>query len=101
MEARRAIIHQSLHRQNLVLGAERELTMLSAMLALLVGIGGMTVISGVSATVFWICAIFLLRRMARHDPQLSQVWRRHIRLQDYYPARSSRWRKTEGFKVKA
>ena len=100
MEARRSIIHQSLHRHNLVLGAERELTMLSAMLALMVGIGGLTVLSGVTATVFWVCAIFVLRRMARHDPRLSQVWRRHIRLQEYYPAKASRWRKLEGFKVK-
>ena len=100
MEARRSIIPQSLHRHNLVMRAERELTMLSAMLALMVGIGGLTVLSGVTATVFWLCAIFVLRRMARHDPQLSQVWRRHIRLQEFYPAKASRWRKLEGFKVK-
>lgn len=101
MEARRVPIHQSLQRHNLVLGAERELTMLSVLLALLVGVGGMTLISGVSALAFWLCAIFVLRKMARTDPQMSLVWRRHIRLQDYYPAKSSRWRKTEGFKVKA
>ena len=100
MEARRSIIHQSLHRHNLVLGAERELTMLWAVRALMVSIGGLTGLSGVTATVFWLCAIFVLRRMARHDPQLSQVWRRHIRLQEYYPAKASRWRKLEGFKVK-
>lgn len=99
METRRTPIYLSLHRHNLVLGAERELAMISALIAFLVGFGGMTIISGVSALTFWLCVICLLRKMARHDPQLSQVWRRHIRLQEYYPAKSSRWRMAEGFKV--
>lgn len=100
MEVRRALIHQSLHRQNLVLGAERELAMGSALIALLVGIGGVTVISGIAAFVFWIAAIFVLRRMARADPLMSKVWKRHVKQQDLYSAKASRWRSLEGFKAK-
>ena len=100
MEARRALIHQSLHRQNLVLGAERELAMSSALIALLVGVGGMTVISGIAAFVFWIAAIFVLRRMARADPLMSKVWMRHVKQQDLYSAKASRWRPLGGFKIK-
>lgn len=59
---RGAPIHQSLHRHNLVLGAERELTMTGALIALLVGVGGMTALSGVSAFIFWIVSICVLRR---------------------------------------
>lgn len=44
MEQRHIPVHQSLHRHNLVLGAERELAMTSALIALLVGVGGMTAI---------------------------------------------------------
>lgn len=100
MEVRKAPIHQSLHRHNLVLGGEREPVMLSALVALLVGVGGMTVISGAVAAVFWFCAVFFLRHMARLDPQMTQVWRRHVRYQEYFPARAGIWRKTEGYKVK-
>lgn len=100
MEARRALIHQSLHRQNLVLGAERELAMSSALIALLVGVGGMTAISGIAAFVFWLAAIFVLRRMARADPLMSKVWMRHVKQQDLYSAKASRWRPLGGFKIK-
>ena len=90
-------IRQSLHRHNLVFGAERELVMFSALIALLVGVGGMTLISISAAVVFWIGSIFILRLMAKNDPLMSRVWLRHIKQQDYYLARSSRWRQG-GFK---
>ena len=101
MEARRIPVHQSLHRHNLVLGAERELTMLSALIALLVGVGGMTFISAFVALSFWIFAIFVLRRMAKVDPMMSKVWMRHTRQQVFYSAKSSRWRPLGGYKVKS
>ena len=91
-------IRQSLHRHNLVFGAEREIVMFSALIALLVGIGGMTLISGMSASLFWLGSIFILRLMAKSDPQMSQVWMRHLKQQGLYPARSPRWRSQGGFK---
>jgi type IV secretory pathway TrbD component len=91
-------IRQSLHRHNQVFGAEREMVMFSALIALLVGVGGMTLISGVSAGLFWLCSIFVLRLMAKNDPVMSKVWLRHIKQQDYYLARGSRWRRQGGFK---
>lgn len=100
MEARRTPVHQALHRPNLVLGAERELAMGSALIALLVGVGGMTMISGIAAFVFWIAAIFVLRRMAKADPLMSKVWLRHVKQQVFYSAKASRWRALEGFKAK-
>lgn len=100
MEARRTPIHQSLHRHNLVLGAERELAMSSALIALLVGVGGLTLLSGIIAIVFWLAAIFVLRRMAKADPLMSKVWMRHVRQQDFYSAKASRWRPQGGFKIK-
>ena len=74
--------------------------MLSALIALLVGVGGMTFISAFIALLFWIFAIFVLRRMARADPLMSKVWMRHIKQQVFYSAKSSRWRPLGGFKVK-
>lgn len=90
MELRRIPVHSSLHRANLVMGAERELALGSALAALLVGIGGMSLVSAGAAIVFWFCAIWALRRMARADPMMSKVWLRHIRQQVFYSARSGR-----------
>lgn len=100
MESRRIPVHQALYRPNLVLGAERELAMSSVLISLLVGIGGMTTISAVAAFSFWIFSIFVLRRMAKADPLMSKVWLRHVKQQDFYSARASRWRKLEGFKTR-
>ena len=90
MELRRIPVHSSLHRANLVMGAERELALGSALAALLVGIGGMSLVSAGAAIVFWFCAIWALRRMARTDPMMSKVWLRHVRQQVFYSARSGR-----------
>lgn len=89
----RVPIHQSLHRHAHVMGAERTLVMSSALIAFLVGVGGLTLISFVSALVFWISSIFFLRQMAKADPLMSQVWRRHIHKQTYYPAQARVWRR--------
>ena len=87
MELRRIPVHSSLHRANLVMGAERELALGSALAALLVGIGGMSLVSAGAAIVFWFCAIWALRRMARADPMMSKVWLRHVRQQHKRPVK--------------
>jgi len=90
-------IHQSLHRHAHVLGAEREPVMTSALIALLVGVGGLTAVSAIAAATFWLVAVFALRRMAKADPVMSRVWLRHIKQQDFYPAKASRWRLVGGY----
>lgn len=86
-------IRRSLHRHSLVMGGERELVMLSALLAMLVGVGGMSWSSSIVAVAFWLVALFVLRRMAKADPCMSKVWMTHVKQQDFYPARSKPWRK--------
>ena len=86
-------VHQSLHRHPHVLGAERELILSSALICFLVGMGGLTIISFISAGVAWVFSAFLLRKMATVDPLLSKVWLRHIKQQEYYPAHSRIWRR--------
>lgn len=66
--------------------------MTAGLVALLVGVGGLTVLSGMSAIVFWLVAVFALRRIAKADPIMSRVWLRHIKQQDFYAAKSGRWR---------
>ena len=90
-------VHQSLHRHANVLGAEREPVMTAALIALLVGVGGLTAVSAISAAVFWIVAVFALRHMANADPIMSRIWLRHIKQQDFYPSKAGCWRLTGGF----
>ena len=90
-------IHQSLHRHAHVLGAEREPVMTAALIAFLVGVGGMTAISAIAAVTFWLVAVFALRRMPKADPIMCRVWLRHIKQQDYYHAKASRWRQFGGY----
>ncbi len=95
-----AIVYQSLHRHNHLLGAEQDLVMLSALVAFMLAMSGLTLVGIISALLFWVLAIFALRKIAKNDPIMSKVFMRHIKQQGFYPAKSPIWRKTEGFKVK-
>lgn len=86
-------IRRSLHRHALVMGGERDLVMVSALIALIIGAGGQTFLCAALGGGFWLASLFVLRRMAKADPCMSQVWRRHTRQQDFYPARSAPWEK--------
>lgn len=84
-------IHQSLHRPHLVLGGEREPVLYAGLLAVIIFMAGMSKSAAVIALVLWFGSVAAFRRMAKADPQMSKVWMRHIRQQDYYPAHSSPW----------
>ena len=88
---RKIPVHQSLHRHTLVLGGERDLVMSSALLSFLIGIGGFTIPSALMGASLWTTSVFILRQMAKSDPQMSLVWRRHINLRKFYEARGTPW----------
>ena len=85
---REVVIHQSANRPNLLLGADRELVLVTIMvtgslafsLATWWGIG--------VAAVLWIGSIGVLQRLAKSDPLLRQVYLRHIRYVGFYRAKS-------------
>jgi type IV secretion system protein VirB3 len=88
-EPRRIAIHRSLNRAHLLLGAERSLVLMVGLItALLVFSGNISVWSISLAVVFWSCSFWALVRMAKADPQMSQVYQRHIRYRSYYNAHS-------------
>jgi type IV secretory pathway TrbD component len=74
------------------MGAEREIALSISLIAMLVGIGGMTWLAGFVAILFYVVGIVVARRMAKADPIMSKVWMRHIKQQLYYPAKSGIWR---------
>jgi type IV secretion system protein TrbD len=84
------IIHQSLVRPVLLAGAERPLAIANwvTAAALILG-GGQWYAAALGAL---LATHWLLVQLAKIDPELSQVYIRHIRYrQDRYPARASIW----------
>jgi len=82
-------LHRALLRPILLLGAERELVLSTALLA-----AGLvfTVHHGWSVVLgggLWLGGLAALQRMAKHDPLLSQVLARQLRYQRWYPARAT------------
>lgn len=88
--ALRAIpLHRALIRPILVLGAERELVLSTALLAAGLIFSVHHWWSVVIGGVLWLLGLAALQRMAKVDPLLSQVLTRHLRYQRGYPARST------------
>jgi len=85
--ARRTPIHMSLTRPLLLGGAERELVLVNgtAIAALIFGVG----FHWASITMAILLATlghWALTRAAKHDPQMSRIYVRHVRYQEHYPA---------------
>lgn len=70
----------------LILGGERELVFASGMIAAILAfaLGDLT-LAAIGIT-FWLIVLVILQRMAKHDPQLSRVYIRHVNKKTYYPA---------------
>jgi type IV secretory pathway TrbD component len=82
----RTPVRQSLLRPQLFFGGERELVLLSGMFCLM---------AAYAISLDWLIvmpiacfglAMAVLPRMAKHDPQLSKVYIRHMNRRTYYPA---------------
>ena len=89
-ERRVSAIHPSLTRPILLAGAERQLAIANwitaAALILGCGLHWYTIALGLLLVT---AGHWALVQAAKFDPQLSQVYVRHIRYQDHYPARAA------------
>ncbi|MBD5657552.1 MAG: VirB3 family type IV secretion system protein [Candidatus Eremiobacteraeota bacterium] len=88
MNSVRTRVRQSLLRPMLVLGGERELVFASGMVAAILALAfGDLVLAAIGIT-FWLIILVVLQRMAKHDPQLSRVYIRHLNKKVFYPAQA-------------
>ena len=88
-ERRVSAIHQSLTRPILLAGAERPLAISNWITAAALIFGGGLHWYTVAMGAFLLTVgHWALVQAAKFDPQLSQVYVRHIRYQDYYLARA-------------
>ena len=79
-------IHQSVNRPNLLLGADRELVLMTVLWCVILAFSLQSVFGVVLAVVAWWFALYALRRMAKADPLMRRVYARHMRYAAYYPA---------------
>ncbi|MCL6468511.1 MAG: VirB3 family type IV secretion system protein [Ralstonia sp.] len=87
-EPRRIPIHRSLNRPHLLIGGERTLVQFAGLIAVLIVISGMSFFAVACGVTFWLVCIWALVRMGKADPQMSDVYRRHIQYKSYYSART-------------
>ena len=86
-------IHRALSRPNLLMGADRELVLITGLAAAILIFVVLTVYSAVFGVAVWIVVIGLLRMLAKSDPLMRQVYIRHISYKPFYKPTTSPWRK--------
>lgn len=92
MALRTLPIHRVFTRPNLVLGGDRELVIMSGVVAFALVFTGMTWVSFGYGVVLWVVSLFVCQAMARADPLMRYVYLRHRLYALYYPPRSTPYR---------
>ena len=81
-------IHQSAHRPAQITGCDRVLILTALFAAFCLAFSLLTVWGFAVSAALWFGAVEVLRRMGKADPLLRQVYIRHLRYRDWYPAKS-------------
>jgi type IV secretion system protein TrbD len=88
----RSPIHRALSRPSLLLGADRELVLLTGLASAISAFVVLTWYSVLFGLAVWIVILGVLRMMAKSDPMLRQVYVRHLRHRRSYRPSASPWR---------
>ncbi|MVA56831.1 conjugal transfer protein TrbD [Agrobacterium vitis] len=88
----RSRVHRALSRPNLLIGADRELVLLTALAAIILIFVVLTWYAALFGIAVWLVAVAALRMMAKADPLMRRVYLRHISYKTFYRATSSPWR---------
>ena len=89
----RSRIHRALSRPNLLLGADRELVLLTGLAAIILIFVVLTWYAAIFGVAIWIFAVGALRMMAKIDPMMRKVYIRHVSYKPHYRATSTPWRR--------
>jgi len=93
MALRTIPIRRAGNRENLFMGGDRELVMFAGLFAGALIFSAQEMRAAVFGVALWFGALFVFRIMAKADPKLRFVYLRHRRYKEYYPARSTPYRK--------
>ncbi|MBO9134482.1 conjugal transfer protein TrbD (plasmid) [Rhizobium sp. B230/85] len=88
----RSRVHRALSRPNLLMGADRELVLLTALAAIILIFVVLTWYAALFGIAIWLVAVAALRMMAKSDPLMRRLYLRHISYKTFYRATSSPWR---------
>jgi type IV secretion system protein VirB3 len=88
----RSRIHRALSRPNQLLGADRELVLLTGLAAAILIFVVLTWYAALFGIAIWIVVVAALRMMAKADPMLRRVYVRHIGYRAAYRPTSTPWR---------
>ncbi|MGA0565261.1 conjugal transfer protein TrbD [Ancylobacter sp. VNQ12] len=89
----RSRIHRALSRPNLLMGADRELVLLTGLASAILIFVVLTWYAALFGLVIWLVAVAALRMMAKADPLMRRVYVRHIGYRPVYRATSTPWRR--------
>ena len=89
----RTRIHRALSRPNLLMGADRELVLLTGLAAVILIFVVLTWYAALFGIVIWTFTVGLLRMMAKADPAMRRVYMRHVGYRQHYRPTSSPWRR--------
>lgn len=79
-------VHPALVQPVLVAGAEREYTLLIALMAVMVWVAGKSLIAAILSVLIWVIGMGIGRMMAKKDAQGFKILLRHVKYTEYYPA---------------
>lgn len=82
-------IHRALNRPDLLAGCERELLLVTGLIALTLVVVAFNWMAAITGVVIWVVCVGALRRMAKADPFMSKVYIRHIKYKAFYPAHAT------------
>ncbi len=86
-------IHRALSRPNHLMGADRELVLLTGLATVILMFVVLTWYSVLLGLAIWIAVVGVLRIMAKADPMMRQVYLRHIGYRPSYRPTTSPWRR--------
>lgn len=82
-------VHRALSRPNHLLGADRELLLLTGLATAILIFVVLTWFSALLGVSNWIVLVGILRRMAKSDPMMRQVYLRHLKYRRHYSPASA------------
>ena len=89
----RSLIHRALSRPSLLMGADRELVLITGLATVILIFVVLTWYSALVGVAVWIGVVAVLRMMAKADPMMRRVYIRHIGYRPHYRPTSTPWRK--------
>lgn len=92
MALRTIPIRRAGNRHNLFMGGDRELVMFSGLLAAILVFAAQDWMACLIGIALWFASLWILRLMAKADPNMRRVYLRQRGYKPYYPARATPFR---------